>query len=116
MDDVLSEPLGRGIGTAGPASVYNRPAGETRIADNYFVQITQEMGWAGLILFMSIYALVAKGLWLRRKDNLALALLVSLIGLSAVNLFSHAWTDDTLAYIWFGLAGIALAKPRAVSR
>jgi hypothetical protein len=23
----------------------------------------------------------------------------------------HLWTDDTVAYLWFGLAGIALAIP-----
>ena len=24
-------------------------------------------------------------------------------------MLSHAWTDDTLAYVWWGLAGIAMA-------
>jgi hypothetical protein len=36
-------------------------------------------------------------------------LLASLAGITFVNLLSHAWTDDTLAYLWWGLAGIALA-------
>jgi len=26
---------------------------------------------------------------------------------------SHAWADDTLAFLWWGLAGIALGKPLA---
>jgi hypothetical protein len=37
-----------------------------------------------------------------------LSLLASLIGISFVNLLSHAWADDTLAYLWWGLAGIAI--------
>jgi hypothetical protein len=40
---------------------------------------------------------------------LARVLLASLAGIIFVNLLSHAWTDDTLAYLWWGLTGIALA-------
>jgi hypothetical protein len=35
--------------------------------------------------------------------------LASLIGISVINLVSHAWMDDTLSLLWWGLAGIALA-------
>jgi O-antigen ligase len=109
VHDVLHEPFGRGPGTAGPASVHNNhPA---RISENYYLQIGQETGWLGLGLFIVINILVAKELWQRRgeRDCLALALFASLIGLTFVNLLSHAWADDTLAYLWWGLAGIALA-------
>jgi hypothetical protein len=106
--DIAYEPLGRGPGTAGPASVYN--AGHpTRIAENYFLQIGQETGVVGLILFLLINVGVGYLLWLRRSDSLALALFASFLGLTFVNLLSHAWADDTLAYIWWGLAGIAMA-------
>ena len=107
LGDVAGEPLGRGVGTAGPASVYN--GSKVRIADNYYIQIAQEIGWLGLIVFLAINFLVLRELWLKRSENLALILLVSFVGLTAVNLVSHAWTDHTLAYIWWGLAGIALA-------
>lgn len=109
IHDVLHDPFGRGPGTAGPASVHNNhPA---RIAENYFLQIGQEVGWLGLALFLTINILLAKELWHRRDepDRLALTLIVSLAGLTFVNMLSHAWADDTLAYIWWGLAGIALA-------
>jgi hypothetical protein len=105
--DVVSEPIGRGIGTAGPASVYNN--NNVRIAENYYLQIAQEIGWAGMILFIAINYLVACELWFRRDDMLARILLASLIGISFVNFLSHAWTDDTISYLWWGLAGIALA-------
>jgi amino acid permease len=97
------------VGTAGPASVYN--ARKTRISENYFIQITQELGWLGLAIFLAILILVGRELWLRKSDILAASLFASLIGLTVVNLVSHGWTDDTLAYLWWGLAGIAIAAP-----
>jgi hypothetical protein len=107
LDQLVHEPLGRGPGTAGPASVYNNhPA---RISENFFVQIGQETGWIGLLLFITINAGIGYLLWLGRKSSLALSLLASLVGLTFVNQLSHAWSDDTLAYVWWGLAGIAIA-------
>jgi hypothetical protein len=108
---VLRQPLGHGPGTAGPASVYNTEH-TPRLAENYFVQIAQETGWLGLLLFMLINVGVGYLLWLRRADPLALSLFASLIGLTFINLLSHAWTDDTLAYVWWGLAGVAMAPDR----
>jgi len=115
LKDVVRQPLGDGPGTSGPASVYN--AGHnSRINDNYYIQIAQETGWLGLVLFMSIVILVGIELYTRiTNSRLALVLFASLVGLLFVGLLSHAWTDDTLAFIWWGLAGIALAKPRKVA-
>lgn len=111
--EVLHEPLGRGPGSAGPASVYsNHPA---RIAENYYLQIGQEIGWIGLALFITVQLGVVYILWLRRSTMLAACLLAAFAGLTVVSMFSHAWTDDTLAYVWWGLAGIAMA-PLIISR
>ncbi|HUD10534.1 MAG TPA: O-antigen ligase family protein [Candidatus Saccharimonadales bacterium] len=109
LHDIEHDPLGRGPGSAGPASVYNhdRPA---RIPENYFVQIGQEVGWLGLILFILITVLMALALWQLRSNPLALALFASLIGLSVVGLVSQVWTDDTISYLWWGLAGIIWAQ------
>ncbi len=117
LSDVTHQPFGRGPGTAGPASVYNAPHAP-RIAENYFVQIAQEVGWAGLLLFLAIIYIVALELYRRAKGSaLALALFASLLGITFVNLLSHAWVDDTLAYVWWGMAAVALAadlpKPEA---
>lgn len=111
VKDIWHQPLGRGPGTAGPASIYNT-CHTPRIAENYYVQVAQETGWLGLGLFLLINAGVAYLLWTRRRDPLALSLLASLIGLTFINLLSHAWADDTLAYVWWGLAGIAMAPDR----
>ncbi|HSX45853.1 MAG TPA: O-antigen ligase family protein [Candidatus Saccharimonadia bacterium] len=113
LHDVWHHPGGDGPGTAGPASYYNT-GHPVRIAENYYVQIGQETGWIGLALFVLINAGVGYLLFLRRDDPLALSLFASLIGLTFINLFSHAWADDTLAYVWWGLAGVALApNPKA---
>jgi hypothetical protein len=106
ISDIVHEPFGQGTGTAGPASVYNN---NVRISENYYLQIAQELGWAGMILFIIINYLIACELWRRKSGMLAQILLASLIGITFINLLSHAWTDDTLSYIWWGLAGICLA-------
>jgi hypothetical protein len=108
LHDVIHQPLGGGPGTAGPASFRNQPH-PTRIAEDYYLQIGQEVGVLGMAIFIAINALVAKELWLKREELLARVLLASLIGISFVNLLSHAWADDTLSLLWWGLAGIALA-------
>lgn len=112
--DLWHEPFGQGPGTAGPASVYNN--GHVRIAENYFIQVGQEAGWLGLGLFIVINMGVGYLLWLRRADPLALSLFAGLIGLTFINLLSHAWADDTLAYVWWGLAGIAMAQPALMAK
>jgi len=108
LKDMIHEPLGLGPGTAGPASVYNTQH-PTRIAENYYIQIAQETGWLGVALFVAINIVVARALWRRRQQTLALGLFAALIGVSIANLLSHAWADDTLAYLWWGLAGMAIA-------
>lgn len=115
LADIKNEPLGEGPGSAGPASVYNNEP--SRIAENYFLQIGQEVGIVGLILFILINAGVGLLLWLRREDPLALSLFASLIGITFVNMLSHAWTDDTLALVWWGMAGIAMvAEVRPIAK
>jgi hypothetical protein len=106
LSDIRHHPLGSGPGTAGPASYRNN--NKPRIAENYFLQIGQEVGVLGMALFIAINILVARMLWRKREDDLAAALLASLVGLTFINLLSHAWADDTLAYLWWGLTGIAL--------
>jgi hypothetical protein len=107
MEDLKENPLGKGPGTAGPASVYNNDK-PVRIAENYYIQVGQEVGWLGLALFIVINLGVGALLYVRRSDPLALSLFASLIGLTFINMLSHAWADDTLAYVWWGLAGVAM--------
>jgi len=106
VKSVWHEPLGRGPGTAGPASFRNNHY--PRIAENYYIQVAQEVGVVGLIIFITINVLIFRRLWQKRSDQLAVILLASIIGLTLVNIISHAWADDTIALVWFGLAGVAI--------
>jgi hypothetical protein len=104
IKEVLKDPVGKGPGSAGPASVYNNhPA---RIAEDYYVQIAQESGFIGLALYLIIIGLIGYHFWRERHNTLGLILFASLVGISLVNVFLFAWSDDTLSYLWWGLAGI----------
>lgn len=110
--DAATHPLGQGVGSAGPASFQND--GRSDISENYFLQIAQETGWLGLGIFIALLVAVGRALWGLRSNPLALTCFASLVGLTIVNMLSHAWADDTLAFVWWGMAGIALAPTAKV--
>ena len=105
--DVVTEPFGRGLGTAGPASMLEDTT-PARNSENYFLSVGQETGWLGLGIFIVLCHWLARALY-ERRNIFSRALLATFAGLSAVNMLSYAWADVTLAYMWWGLAGIALA-------
>lgn len=114
IQDAIKHPMGGGPGSAGPASFRNdQPA---KISENYFVQIAQEVGLIGLLLYTIITLVVLRELWLRRADTLSAILLASFAGITAINMVSHAWTDDTLSLLWWGLAAVALASIPTASK
>jgi hypothetical protein len=108
--DVVDHPLGKGIGTSGPASFYNKDMSPS-IPENYFVQIAQEMGVIGLGLFVAICVTVGYKLWQQRYQAWPRVLLASFVGLSVVNLFLHGWSDDPTAMTWWGIAGLYMLGP-----
>lgn len=110
MRDLPQHPFGRGSGVAGPASRRLRILAPS-ISENYYLQLGQEVGVLGILLFVGIVFLVAVSLWVRRDSALALGLLESLVGLSVVGLFLHVWADEDVAYIWWGLAGFVISRP-----
>ncbi len=110
LRDVSRNPLGNGPGTAGPESFRNTKS-PARIAENYYVQIAQEIGLLGVVLFILINLFLFQGLWFRRHRALPTILMASFVGISLVNLISHAWADDTLGLVWWGFAGIAMSVP-----
>lgn len=107
--DALAHPFGRGPGQAGPASFYSA---EPRIAENYYVQITQETGFIGLALFLFVSFLVAKRLWRAAKQPnappLIIGLMASFWGIAVINMLLHGWADDPASLIWWGLAGLSV--------
>lgn len=110
LRDLASQPLGGGPGSAGQASVYNT-GHVVRNTESYWLQTALETGWAGLIVLATILLLVWQELRLR-PGRLALGLSATLIGLLVVNFFAYGWVDDTLAFVWWGLVGVALGSVR----
>lgn len=104
---VADNPLGCGIGCAGPATFYSD---HTRISENYFVQIAEEVGIIGLILWLGIFVAVMRRLYEHRVDHWALWLFVSGLGLSVIGFWLHVWVDDAVSLLWWGLAGLILGQ------
>ena len=105
---MLRQPLGAGIGSTGSASLNTD---EPLIIENQYLFVAHETGWVGLTIYLMINYLVLKGLWLRRKQWLALGVFASGVGIAIAGLFLPVWVDDTVSIIWWGLAAIALAIP-----
>jgi hypothetical protein len=101
IEDIRKNPWGDGPGTSGPASRYEKG----RFAENYYLQIGQEVGVVGLAVFLMIIFYTAKDLWLGRSSAFKLSLFASLMGFLAINMFLHGWADDASSYLWWGLAG-----------
>ena len=115
FNNLVKHPLGSGSGTSGPASVYNHKLGPN-ITENYFLQVGEESGWLGMGLFIAINIYLGILLYKNRRSDFALTMLASLIGLSFVCLLTLEWTDDTMTYIWWGLAGVAISLSPAAQR
>jgi len=107
LKESLVQPLGKGVGIAGPASTRNnlRPA---HINENYLLQIIEEAGWIGCALFVAFLIVIIQMLLKTKNDPLACALVASFVATLIINMVSHAWADDTLAYLLFGITGIYL--------
>jgi hypothetical protein len=106
LDGIVDQPLGNGPGTAGLVSVHNKNGG--LLTENFFIQITYEIGVIGLLVFIGFLYLVVKRLWELRKNHIAQALIASFVGLVFMDMLLHTWANEAVAVSWFLLAGAAL--------
>jgi hypothetical protein len=94
--------IGSGIGTAGPASFRTE---EPRIAESWYLQLIQEIGLAGLALYLALVGFVTWSLF--RIGETALGWLA--LALSANALFLHTWADNYYLNIAFwSIVGLAV--------
>lgn len=109
LESAVDNPIGYGPGTAGLASIRNNVQGVV-LNENYYLQILHEVGVLGVGLFLAILFIAAKRLYEMANGNtVAAALLASFVGLAVTNLLVHIWSNETIAYTWWGLAGLVIA-------
>jgi hypothetical protein len=104
--DIISQPMGSGPGSAGPVSALT---GYPRIAENYFIQVTQETGWFGGVLLLAIHMAVIKAL-LSIKNDRKLTAIAAFCGLILTNLLLHTWADEAVAITFWMYAGAVMAE------
>lgn len=102
---VLAQPLGHGLGTAGPAALR---AGSGPIIENHYLQLAYEYGVVGLAIWLLLLLALVVRLWAGfRQQKIALSLLGGLVGVSAAAMFLPVWADSTLVFTFWTLAGAA---------
>jgi len=106
LDRLVHQPFGAGIGSTGSASLYGN---EPVVIENQYLFVAHETGWAGIVLFITLFILVLCRLWRTRSDWLSLGVFASGVGLGLIGLLQPVWVDDTVSIVWWGLAAIALA-------
>lgn len=102
-------PLGSGPGSVNLASTYGD---KPNIVENYYLQVGQELGIVGLIIFVAILVLVALRLWQAKHQMIAVVLLASFAGLAVVNLLLPGWSDETVSMLWWGVAGLVITHKK----
>lgn len=115
VDAILENPAGHGPGTAGLASIKNDIQG-TELNENYYLQITYETGVVGLILLLTILVTVFHSLFLQAGKNqfIVWALIAGFAGLAVTNFLVHIWSNEAVAYTWWGLAGLYVLGSKGV--
>ncbi len=100
VDRVASKPLGCGVGCSGPASYYSD---EAIISENYYLQMAQQYGIVGGLLFILVVGLIL--FRLVEISEIGRLWFVVGIGLCFAALFAHTFTDEAVAVTWFAVAG-----------
>lgn len=104
---MLANPFGSGVGSTGSASLYGN---EPLIIENQYLFIAHEVGWLGLALFVALFVVILMRLWRQRSHWQSFALFASGVGLAIIGILLPVWVDDTVSIVWWGLAGVLLAK------
>lgn len=110
VERLINQPFGAGIGSTGAASLYDTNSANDLMIENYYLFVAHESGWLGLILFIALFGLTLAVLWRKRSNGwLPVAMLASGVGLAFIGLLLPVWADETVALIWWALAGATIA-------
>jgi hypothetical protein len=107
VEKIIKTPEGSGPGSAGLVSI-NNPKGGV-LTENYYLQVAYEVGWLGIVLFLSILLIIIHQLLTLSHNNpVAAVLLSALVGYLIYSLLIHLWSNEALALQWWLLTGIVL--------
>ena len=113
IEGITDHPLGHGPGTAGLASIGN-PKG-TVLTENYYLQIGYEVGILGLAVFLILLGMIA--IKLARNNSMhSKVLFAGFIGLAFIATLIHLWSNEVVAYTWWGLAGLILGNIKVMDK
>lgn len=101
IEHIIQEPLGSGLGTAGPVS--RRVFGEEKalISENWYLQIGEEAGIFSLLLLLLYTGWLIKD-YLHQPDRQTALIGGVLLALSIQALFLHLWEDSMVTIlVWF---------------
>ncbi|PIQ77592.1 hypothetical protein COV82_03760, partial [Candidatus Peregrinibacteria bacterium CG11_big_fil_rev_8_21_14_0_20_46_8] len=107
IERLREHPLGIGVGRVGPATAR---FGEPVLTENWYLQISGEMGIPGLALFLTMLYLFFEMLYKKRSEPLAHGLFFALVAISVAGLFTHSFEETSTVLLLFAGFGIMQAR------
>ena len=102
--------LGRGVGAAGPSSQNRLDNGKNYWTENIYLDIFEQLGLVGLILYLLILFLILKNAWSHRFERIGQAALLFTIGFSVAGLFIDNYTGQIGIYLFWIINGLSSRK------
>jgi hypothetical protein len=118
VDTIVRNPLGLGLGTGAGTGQRFDVKGDV-IAENNYLEVGDELGVLPMLLFVALTLTLL--LWLRRAsredpDPLMTAVWAAGVGLVVAAWFLQTWSDFSVAWTYWGLAGATLGLARQTAR
>lgn len=110
LNGIVHHPLGQGLGT-GAGTGQRFSVHGTTIPENNYLQVGDELGILALILFVALTAALIFSLHRvsrARDDPLLTATWAAAAGLAATAWFLQTWSDFSVSWTFWGLAGAML--------
>lgn len=112
IDSMLAHPFGKGL-ASGPTVGGADLDESTVISENAYIQVGNELGILGLILFIALVVMLLVALFRRARAPTATVLeggaAAAGLGLAVGGMFLHVWTSIPTAWTFWLIAGLALA-------
>ena len=101
--------LGRGIGSAGLVSQYRFDGGQNNYTENTYLDMFEALGLVGALSYLSLWFVTLWSLF-RKKDFEAKVIGAAGVGILVAGLFINHYTGQAAIWMFWLLAGLALAK------